>query len=107
MNDSKCGCGGGSWGHRCTTHMIGKILLIIGGINWGLVGLGMLMGKDIEAWNVVHMIFGAMPTLEGIIYVLVGVAAVMKIFGCRCRKCMDCHDGSCDTENMEGMDKKM
>ena len=68
--------------------LIGKILLIVGGINWGLVGVGVLMGKSLEAWNVVHMILGSVPVVEGIVYVLVGIAAVIKIFGCRCKKCM-------------------
>jgi len=84
MCDSKCCCGGGDW-RGCSTSKIGKILLIVGGINWGLVGIGMLMNSD---WNVVYMLLGSMPTLEAIVYVLVGVAAVMKIFGCKCKKCM-------------------
>lgn len=65
--------------------MIGKILLIIGGLNWGLVGIGMLLGNDL---NVIDMLLGAWPMVAAIVYILVGVAAVMKIFGCRCKKCM-------------------
>jgi len=79
-----------------------KILLVVGGLNWGLVGLGMLLGK-MESWNVVNMVLGSMPTLEGIIYLLVGVAAIMKLIGCRCKKCMaacaSC--SSCQAENTE------
>jgi len=67
-------------------HKVSNILLIIGGLNWGLVGIGMFMGKN---WNVVNLIFGSMPTLEAIIYVLVGLAAVAMIFGCKCKKCME------------------
>ncbi|MSU44891.1 DUF378 domain-containing protein [Candidatus Nomurabacteria bacterium] len=67
--------------------MIVKILLIIGGINWGLIGVGVLMGS-ISNWNVVHMILGSMPIIEGIVYVLVGVAAVLSIFGCKCKTCI-------------------
>lgn len=52
---------------------IARVLVIVGGVNWGLVGLGMLMGKD---WNVVHMILGSVSTLEALVYVLVGLAAV-------------------------------
>lgn len=55
---------------------IARILVIIGGINWGLVGLGMLMGSN---WNVVGLIFGSVPTLEAIIYILVGLAAVWML----------------------------
>lgn len=62
-----------------------KVLLIIGGLNWGLIGVGMLMNND---WNVVHMFLGSWPAVEAIVYILVGLAAIMKIFGCRCSKCM-------------------
>ena len=82
----------------CTPAYIGKILLIVGGVNWGLVGVGMLMGSD---WNVVHMIAGTIPTLEAVIYVLVGVGAVMKTFGCKCHKCTECKDGTCGDEHNE------
>lgn len=78
--------------------MIGKVLLIVGGINWGLVGLGTLLQSG-SSWNVVEMIFGPVSTLTSIIYVLVGIAGVMKIFGCKCSKCMSC---TCSTDgNME------
>ncbi len=63
---------------------VAKVLLVVGGLNWGLVGVGMLMGSY---WNLVNMIFGSMPTLEAVVYVLVGVSAVVKLYGCRCAKC--------------------
>ena len=63
---------------------VAKVLLIVGGLNWGLVGVGMLTSHN---WNLVNMIFGSMPTLEAVVYVLVGVSAVVKLFGCRCAKC--------------------
>ena len=94
MCNLKC-CGGGC-GHRCTPAMIGKILLVAGGINWGLVGVGMLMSSD---WNVLHVDLGTVPALEAIIYVLVGVAAIASIFGCRCKKCTETC-ASCGSENM-------
>ena len=87
-------CKDGACKGGCMMKKVAKILVIVGGINWGLVGLGMLLGNA-GGWNVVNMIFGTMPTLEAIIYVLVGVAAVMKIFGCKCKKCMD---GTCGAE---------
>ena len=83
---SKCCKGVG-----CTTSLVAKILLIVGGVNWGLVGVGMLLNMD--SWNVVNMLLGSVPIVEGIVYVLVGVAAVMSIFGCRCSKCKE---GVCD-----------
>jgi len=64
--------------------IIAKVLVIIGGINWGFIGLGMLLGKD---WNLVGIILGSMPTILNIVYILVGVSALMMIFGCKCKKC--------------------
>ena len=62
------------------------VLVIIGGINWGLVGLGWLVGG--RNWNVVNLLLGGVPTVEGIIYLLVGVSAVFMAIGhCGCKKC--------------------
>ena len=47
------------------------LLLIVGGLNWGLVGL---FGFDLVA-----AIFGEMSLLSRIVYVLVGVSAVVQI----------------------------
>ena len=43
-------------------------LLIIGGLNWLLVGL--------FDYNLVNAIFGSVSVIERIIYVLVGLAAI-------------------------------
>ena len=51
-------------------------LVIIGALNWGLVGLGDFIGQDL---NVVHMIVGSWPQVESLVYVLVGLAAVKKL----------------------------
>jgi len=55
---------------------IAKILVLVGAINWGLVGLGNLMGSDM---NVVHMLLGSMETLENVVYVLVGLSGVYSL----------------------------
>lgn len=57
---------------------VSRILVVIGGLNWGLVGLGMLFGG--KNWNVINLIVGSVPTLEGIVYVLVGLAAVYMVW---------------------------
>ena len=54
-------------------HMIAFFLLVIGGLNWGLVGLGGFAGAD---WNVVNMLLGSWPTVEWLVYVLVGLSAI-------------------------------
>ena len=57
-------------------HMLSFILVIIGGLNWGLVGLGGFAGSD---WNVVHMILGSWPMVEWLVYALVGLGAVILV----------------------------
>ena len=94
-----CNC---KWG-GCVTSKVMKVLLIIGGLNWGLVGVGMLIDSDL---NVVNMILGSMPMLEGIVYLLVGVAAVMKLIGCRCKKCIVAC-ASCVSCKAEGSEQNM
>lgn len=67
-------------------HAIEFILVIIGGLNWGLVGIGGFMGAN---WNVVHMLLGAWPAVEWIVYVLVGLSAIALAMGHKkdCRAC--------------------
>ena len=71
-------------------HVVSYILLFIGGINWGLVGIGALAGGDMNSWNVVHMILASWPTVEALVYVLVGIAAVYLAATHKsyCKNCM-------------------
>ena len=57
---------------------IAWVLLIIGGLNWGLVGIGGFLGSD---WNVAKMILGSWPTVESLIYLLVGLSALVVLIG--------------------------
>lgn len=57
-------------------HTIAFILVMVGALNWGLVGLGGFLGGN---WNVVNLILGSWPTIEWLVYVLVGVAAVYEL----------------------------
>ncbi len=75
-------------------YKIAKWLLVIGGINWGLVGIGLLMDKDL---NVVYMLLGSWPMAEALVYVLVGVSAVVRLFHCKCGGCASCNCGTCAT----------
>ena len=49
-------------------HMVAFLLLVVGGLNWGLVGL--------FNYNLVEMLLGSMPSVVMIVYVLVGLSAV-------------------------------
>ncbi|AKB16134.1 hypothetical protein SAMN02910340_00340 [Methanosarcina thermophila] len=57
---------------RNPVDLIALILVIVGGLNWGLVGL--------FDFNLVDAIFGAGSTLSRIIYILVGLAALYMIY---------------------------
>ena len=57
-------------------------LVVIGALNWGLVGLGMLAGEGQNAYNIVNMVFGnvAGGQVEAAIYLLVGLAGLYQIY---------------------------
>ena len=63
-------------------EQVAKWLVVIGGINWGLVGVGSFAGQNL---NVVKLIFSAVPgagaLLENIVYVLVGLSALWMLKG--------------------------
>jgi len=61
------------------------VLLIIGGLNWGLIGLGNFLGGS---WNVVNLVLGSWTWFENLVYLLVGISAIMVIFGKKC-SCAD------------------
>lgn len=58
-------------------YSIAMLLVIIGGINWGLVGLGGFIGGN---WNLVDMIFGANSMLANFVYLLVGLSGLYAIY---------------------------
>lgn len=60
--------------------MVSFALVVVGALNWGLVGL--------LNFNLVNVVFGSMG-LENIIYILVGASAVVVILGHKkdCKTC--------------------
>lgn len=68
----------------CGCSKVVKILLIIGALNWGLIGVGYFFNAN---WNIVNLILGNWMWLEAVVYILVGLAGLSKIFGCRCKMC--------------------
>ena len=77
---------------KCAGHMTSYYLVMVGALNWGLVGLGMFFDGN---WNLVNLIFGSVSWLESLVYVLVGLAAVMMLVGCKCKKCKSSGGGCC------------
>jgi uncharacterized protein len=53
--------------------IIGMVILVIGGLNWGLVGL--------FDFNLVSFLFGEMSFISRAVYVLVGISAIGVAFG--------------------------
>ncbi|MFH1012546.1 MAG: DUF378 domain-containing protein [Candidatus Peregrinibacteria bacterium] len=76
--------------HKALCFVVG-LLLFVGGLNWGLIGLGGFLGNDL---NVVHMLLGNLPWLEWVIYLLVGLSALifgysLVTHGGKCKCCVD------------------
>ena len=57
---------------KSTIDWIALVLVIVGAINWGLVGL--------FDFNLVSLIFGAVGWLETLIYALVGLSGIYMIW---------------------------
>ncbi len=55
-----------------TLDVIAAILLVIGGLNWGLIGF--------FNFDLIGMIFGSMSALTRLIYCAIGVSALYYIF---------------------------
>ena len=51
-----------------TVNIVALILVIVGALNWGLIGL--------LSFDLVAAIFGVMTVLSRVVYTLVGIAAV-------------------------------
>jgi len=49
--------------------MVAMVLLVVGGLNWGIMGLT-------GGTNVVWALFGSWPMLVNVIYILVGLSAL-------------------------------
>ena len=52
------------------------LLVIIGAINWGLVGLFNI--------NIVTMLFGNMQNISRVIYVIIGLSGICLLFSIKC-----------------------
>lgn len=61
--------------HR-TWCLIIAIIAAVGAINWGLIGL--------FNFDLVMYIFGSMPMLVKIIYIIVGICGVLLLITCKC-----------------------
>jgi len=62
-------------------HGIAFVLVVVGALNWGLVGAG--------GWNIVNMLLGKWMIVERIVYILVGLSGLMLVFTHKkdCKSC--------------------
>ncbi|MDA9754234.1 MAG: DUF378 domain-containing protein [Thermodesulfobacteriota bacterium] len=56
-----------------TLDVIVAVLLVVGGLNWGLVGL--------FDFDLVETLFSSIPVIQKTVYVLVGLSAIYQIIG--------------------------
>jgi len=64
--------------------MIAYVLMVVGALNWGLVGF--------FEWNLVDALLGSWPVVVRVVYALVGLAGVYSLVGMfmHCKECKDC-----------------
>ncbi|MDQ5962427.1 MAG: hypothetical protein QG653_234 [Patescibacteria group bacterium] len=55
-------------------YFISRILIVIGGLNWGAIGFGIVFGN--KDWNIAHIVLGNLPMIESVFYILIGLAAL-------------------------------
>lgn len=60
-------------------HKLAWVLVIVGALNWGLVGL--------FDWNLVEAVLGKWDTLVSVVYVLVGLSALAMLACGSCKAC--------------------
>lgn len=62
-------------------HMVAFLLTVVGAVNWGLVGL--------MDFNLVNAVVGSVPSVERVVYILVGLSAVYILLTHKkdCRVC--------------------
>lgn len=62
--------------NACGGHKVAYVLVVVGALNWGLVGA--------FQFNLVNKLFGSVSWLERLVYVLVGVAGLMMLGKGKC-----------------------
>lgn len=66
-------------------HVIAFVLVVVGGVNWGLVGIN-------PSYDLVEMILGSWPVVVKVVYILVGLSAIYLAAT---------HKGDCNTCSAE------
>jgi len=56
------------------------ILVMLGAVNWGLVGIGQLAGAEGDTYNLVNLVLGSYPGAEALIYLLIGLGGLYQVY---------------------------
>ena len=75
-------------GKQCGICKLVGLLVILGALNWGLVGIFQI--------DVVARLLGEMTGPARAVYSIIGVAGVLAILGML--KCCPCNRGTCETK---------
>lgn len=67
------------WKGCCGVHKVAAALVIVGALNWGLVG--------IFGWNLVSELLGTWEWAERTVYILVGLSGLAMLTTCYCKMC--------------------
>lgn len=77
--------------HSKKLHLVAFVLVVVGGLNWLLIG--------VLNMNLVTALFGSVPLLERAVYTLVGLSAVYELITHRGR-CKHCNGGQASSMTM-------
>lgn len=69
----------------CSPHKVAVLLVWVGALNWGLIGA--------FNFNLVNAIVGSWPTVERVVYILVGLSALLMLAKGKCKMCMVAGEG--------------
>ncbi|MCY4576985.1 MAG: DUF378 domain-containing protein [Candidatus Kaiserbacteria bacterium] len=67
-------------------YKIAKVLTIIGGLNWGLVGVTHAFGTHLDLVEYIGYDILNAPVVSDVVYIIVGIAAVIVLVGMLDRK---------------------
>lgn len=63
--------------HVNALDWLATALVIVGAINWGLVGIGYFLDMNL---NLVDLLLGSVPAVENAVYLLVGLAGLYELY---------------------------
>ncbi len=63
-----------------TLKEIAFSVVLIGAVNWGLIGLSGFL-NPFRNLNLVNLVFGNHPTVEFLVYILVGISGLYLLIG--------------------------